>query len=260
MEALEVCRELYGKGVLYPEFSILPEDELHQMWLEGELGVRVNKCEFANDLAQMTDPNKDIGVDGVCPTKYGTYPLGSLGHSGGEYITACGVKDEESLRKVLKFLDNMGNEDMATLFQYEIERKYYTIENGMVVMISDESVQSYFLNNILSPFSNGLRMMLLSSLRARPTERDYLQQRALDVCQKIAEYAVFDDITGLETKTFNERGGDLNTILNDVDVRYIMGVIDQAGYQAGIEKWKDMGGDLVSQEFGEAYREANKIS
>ena len=62
------------------------------------------------------------------------------------------------------------------------------------------------------------------------------------------------------SKTWNERRADLNKIVVDARVKYIMGQIDKAGWQKALADWKAAGGDQVTQEFNELYaRDPSKV-
>ena len=255
-DALDYCRELYAKGAIHPEFSIIPQDEQRRMWLEGEVAVETSRMNFAADA--MSDPAADIGVNGVFPTDAGTYTMGAVGHSGGFFICKDEVEDEKTVLKILEVFNNTAREDVATLFMYGLEGKHYTVQNGMVVMTTDSDVQSDFTNNIYKPFKDNFSVLDPTS-KAKATNYTYLQQRNIDGMAENAKYAVFSDTTGLVSPTNNERGADLSTIVSDADIRYVMGAIDWAAYEAELIKWREMGGDVVSEEFAEAYRAAHNI-
>ena len=52
----------------------------------------------------------------------------------------------------------------------------------------------------------------------------------------------------LASDTYNANGSQLDQIMSDARIQYIVGSIDQAGWEAAIANWRTMGGDSVIEE------------
>ncbi|MNY68675.1 Lipoprotein LipO precursor [compost metagenome] len=57
----------------------------------------------------------------------------------------------------------------------------------------------------------------------------------------------------LISATYTERGSELEQMITDAETKYIMGKLDEAGWNAEIEKWKQAGGSSLMEEYKEAY-------
>ncbi|MNE88533.1 Lipoprotein LipO precursor [compost metagenome] len=68
------------------------------------------------------------------------------------------------------------------------------------------------------------------------------------------EYTVENPALTLESDTYTERGKDLETIILDAQTKFIMGMIDEEGWQAELARWKAAGGNQMCLEYELAYR------
>lgn len=78
-------------------------------------------------------------------------------------------------------------------------------------------------------------------------------EKGVQLAQANLEYAVPNPALTLPSATYAERGAELDQLINDAVIKYIMGEIDEAGYQAEIDRWRSSGGDQMIQEYEEAY-------
>ena len=56
----------------------------------------------------------------------------------------------------------------------------------------------------------------------------------------------------LASDTYNSNGSQLDQIISDARIQYIVGSIDEAGWEAAIANWRTMGGDSVIEEVNAA--------
>ncbi|MNF04509.1 Lipoprotein LipO precursor [compost metagenome] len=54
-----------------------------------------------------------------------------------------------------------------------------------------------------------------------------------------------------------ERGNELDQMISDAQTKYIMGKIDEAGWEKEVDNWLKTGGSQVIEEFQQSY-EKNK--
>jgi putative aldouronate transport system substrate-binding protein len=54
------------------------------------------------------------------------------------------------------------------------------------------------------------------------------------------------------------KGAQLDQIVNDARTKFIVGKIDEAGWNAEMELWKNSGGNDYMKEMSEAYAQTNK--
>jgi len=69
-----------------------------------------------------------------------------------------------------------------------------------------------------------------------------------------ANFAVPNPAEPLQSATWAEKGNELTKIVNDALYKYLMGDIDEAGWNAEIERWKNSDGNKVIEEYNAAYQ------
>jgi putative aldouronate transport system substrate-binding protein len=57
----------------------------------------------------------------------------------------------------------------------------------------------------------------------------------------------------LNSKTYSEKGEELDTMIRDAQTKFIMGKIDEAGWQSEMENWRRAGGDKLMEEYTAEY-------
>ena len=67
--------------------------------------------------------------------------------------------------------------------------------------------------------------------------------------EQYAESAVRNYASPLLSDTQTQKGAELDKILEDAMVQYIMGEIDEAGYDAAIAQWYSQGGTQIIEEY-----------
>ena len=75
---------------------------------------------------------------------------------------------------------------------------------------------------------------------------------------RITEIAIGNPFLSFISYTYSERGSELDKIIEDARIKYIMGVIDLAGWEAAVAKWRKDGGDKIIEEYTQAYNEVNQ--
>jgi len=85
-----------------------------------------------------------------------------------------------------------------------------------------------------------------------------LGELELKITKENEEYMVSDPTLSLVSDTYLEMGEQLEVILNDAHVKYIMGEIDEKGWKDAVEEWKKRGGDKIAKEYEEAHKKAKE--
>ena len=250
MEALDMCRELYARGALHPEYAIQERSQYEALWTEGKAGSYCNINNFAQFV--MLDETAVVHAKGVFSSDNGTFTAAGTGHNGVLSFSTTAVPDEETLKGVLNFFDKLGDPEMCNLLGLGIEGKHYNVEDGVAVPVAD--MQDDFQNNIYMPYSAAMACVYPDT-RTMEVQRDELSARTLEILEENEPYAVADPTQGLISETYTEMGADLDTILKDAVTKYIMGEIDKDGYLAEVQNWKDRGGAKVAEEYAAAYEE-----
>nr|MCR5755973.1 extracellular solute-binding protein [Acetatifactor sp.] len=134
-QALDMVKELYERGALHPEFSIHNRSQLEALWTEGRAGMYFN----INDFTQyVMEGDADVHVNGVFSSDKGTFTSAGTGHNGLLCISKSKVKDEATLRRILQFFNDLGDEEMCNLLVLGIEGEHYNIEDGVAVPVEEK--------------------------------------------------------------------------------------------------------------------------
>ncbi|MBO2944615.1 ABC transporter substrate-binding protein, partial [Paenibacillus sp. F411] len=93
---------------------------------------------------------------------------------------------------------------------------------------------------------------------ATPGVLQPLEQQALDMNKENEAVALANPALTLDSETNTEKGAQLMKIIEDARIKFILGEIDEAGWQAAVDQWKKDGGQQIMDEFTAAYSEVNK--
>lgn len=253
-QALDMVKELYTKGALHPEFSIQNRSQYEALWTEGKAGMYFN----INDFTQYAmEENADVHVNGVFSSDKGTFTAAGTGQNGLLSISKSVVKDESTLRRILQFFNDLGDEEMCNLLVLGVEGEHYNIENGEAVPIKEKEEEVG--TQIYLPYASPIAVVY-PNLNTMPVKYNYLQQRSIEVLEENEPYAVANPTTGLISNTYNELGVDLETLLSDADTKYIMGEITKDQWLEQLELWKTSGGETIAKEFAQAYEARLAVS
>ena len=72
------------------------------------------------------------------------------------------------------------------------------------------------------------------------------------------EFAIHNPTTKLISDTQAEKGPQLNTIISDANIKYIMGQLDEKGWKKEIDRWRTSGGDKMAEEYAQEYAKLDK--
>ncbi len=177
----------------------------------------------------------------------------SYGALGGVLIPKYTVTDEETLLKILAFFEKVQDECGINL-AVGVEDLHWTRQADGSITVSDEQKQLRSEDGSDSVFS--------SMFPRRVQSLDYGQ--GLTTTQQIVarsianeKYAVTDMSTGYIDSEFMNLQTEIAKTISDARVKYIMGEIDRAGFEAEVEKWLELGGESIIDNANENYHAAN---
>jgi len=258
-KALTWFRDCYTEGLINSDFSVVNDKTAN--FTNGKAGaVFLGNLEDATTtLNALTQVNPDAacgvlqiltaGVDGDL------HVPGYQGYTGAIAIPKTSVPDEDTLLRVLDFLDKMCDPEMLDLFNWGIEGETYDVVNGKVSQTEEQLsvyADKYNLIRQITPF---YAFTHLESASLTP-----LAQHIYDLIGSNSKYAVFDPTLPFISETETEMGGtlgELSTYINDSAIKYVIGVLDEDGWKDSVQKWKDMGGGKIIEEYTEQYKAYN---
>ena len=228
-------------GKAFMRFDCLDNAHRQQEWFEKNAGVTELIWQSVGPLA------KEDGSITVWPQ--------NAGFNGEILITK--TVSEADLPKVVKFLDWCNSDEGATLLNCGVQDATYWLDaDGYRITPSAEETEKTNATKMYLHDLNQLGMQvtgnpILPALKLTP-----LRQRYEDLNAILAPYAVLDPCYPLVSETNVAFGTQLSQIISDAAVQYIAGQISEAELRAAWEDWAMQGGDMMTQEYNEAYHAA----
>ncbi len=273
--ALKAFRELYSMGVIndgsrgITSFVEVTEGKAVDEGLKtskGGCGVQVldglRKVQtyFENE-GLTTEDELMFTMAGYVDTGKGPLCYPTTGMNNMLAVTKRNIKTEEQLRRVLQFLNDLNDGVCMNLLEYGWENETYSIdENGYVI---DFDADTKVANGIPAGHNSGFQNVLTyftAEENARPAARPPYTSpiRLLEeqLYNDNIPYCVHNKGAGYVSQTYTDKGKDLDAIIADAQLKYIIGEIDEGGLDEALKSWWAAGGEAVTQEMNALYHGA----
>ncbi|NHN29125.1 extracellular solute-binding protein [Paenibacillus agricola] len=248
-DVLKLFKRLYDEKLINQDFAVFDSTEAEKLFDSGRAGLKIAVAQTGKsqqDRLSKVDPKGVVDVEPLAGPK-GIRVAGQTGNSGIYVIPKSTVKTEAEVKKLLKFLDNVMNPDATTLLQRGVEGKHYVKTADNKAEFKDltafqREVKPYRDN---LPYMEGYNSLLLKDIP--------IGEKGIAVAKENTKYSIPNPALTLNSTTYSERGKELEQMIWDAQTKYIMGKLDDAGWQAEIEKWKKAGGSQMMDEYKASY-------
>jgi ABC-type sugar transport system, periplasmic component len=265
LEALKFMRKLYEEKLINQDFAVYDSAKWIDPVVNNQAGVIVDVTDTAGRIDKkihdvLKKENKDnpdkqyadnlIGVEG----KQGLRALPTSGFSGMLVIPKSSVKSEDELRKVLAFLDQTNDADIQTLLYSGIEGRHYTKENDYILPTTDTAMAEAELSGLgqlLTYIPEDRTLKSKQAMSPLSLKTDELQQEA-------EKYIVVNPAESLISNVYSLKGTQLDNIINDARIKFIVGKSSEADLKAAFDLWRKNGGDDYVNEMNTLYTESQK--
>ncbi len=249
MDTLDLFKWMYENGYMNQDFAV--NTDKHGPLTEGVAGSMITTATNArypggkyDSLVDNIDPNAVVTPQQILYKADGTPILNStlsVGSVGGITIPKYSVKDEATLDKILDAIDLL-NGEYGILTAVGVEGIHYTKEADGKLTISDEQRAARV--------ADGSSEIFASMFPRRIQSLDYGQgmtevQKITAVSISNEPYAVPDLSIGLIDPDMQSLQAEIAPTISDARVKYIMGLLDAAGFQAAIDEWLSLGGQKI---------------
>jgi putative aldouronate transport system substrate-binding protein len=252
LEAMKFKKKLYDEKLINQDFLIVGDGFLNNMnqGKSGLLFVEVDAVTTAlfNDLKAL-DPKTELDIASQISGPNGTFTIGTQGFGGVVMFPKTSVKTEEDLKAILKFYDKLGEEPIQDMTKYGVEGRTYTMENGVPKVDRD------LYNAEINPLN---QVMVQFGLFAPKLGDSPMETKWKDILVANEKIAVYDPTVPLISKTFTEKGAQLLTEIEDARNKFILGSLDEAGWNEAIEAWSNNGGSQIIEEFTAEYAKSKQ--
>ncbi len=162
------------------------------------------------------------------------------------------VTTESELKRVLAALSKLDDKVSQNLMAWGIEGVHYQLKDGAPVILDAAAKKS-----LVEPLGQlGLALSGDRTQRYISYAGDPALARIMALSTKYVKNVVPDLSTPLLSDTYGSKSVEFDQVWNDAAVKFIVGMIDEAGWNAAIDQWKKLGGDKIIDEFTAAYLKA----
>lgn len=249
MNTMKLFNRLYNEKLINTDFAVSDAQTIDKAYEAGRVALRIsggNAQSMQTNLVKVipTAVMDAVGLEG---------PLGirvpaESGNAGILAIPKASVKNEEELKKILTFLDKLLDKEMVNLINKGVEGTHYTVEGDHTVQIDKDADAKE-----VKPYRDTLLQRGEAYNMDKPMKQTDLFTKSNKVVTDNEKYAVTNPALTLISTIYTERGSELDQMMTDAETKFIMGKIDEAGWNAEVEKWKKAGGDSLMEEYKAAY-------
>ncbi|MDR1598265.1 MAG: extracellular solute-binding protein [Oscillospiraceae bacterium] len=261
LEGLNWLRDLYSAGAINQDFMVLESTIWDDPIKNDQAGIKLDVMDGGYRLQDWFEQNKDVeagtNVFNLLPVVKNAegqelmWPTAGLS---GEVIITKTAKTEDDMKKCLEFLDFLNGPEGQTLVNWGVQdATYWVDEEGFRISTpADLEVSIRSLQGSI----NQIGMNVNGDL-AVPMKLEGLRKLYNENLVNYFDYVVGNPCAAFISETQTMLGAQLNTLLEDANVQYIAGQIDEAQLKAVYEQWRAEGGEAVVAEMDEMYKAAN---
>ncbi|MEK3889545.1 extracellular solute-binding protein [Bacillus sp. FSL K6-3431] len=254
-DGMNYFKKLFDNGYINKDAPVTSKTDQQAMIKNGTAGVYVGTMGDVITMyedAKTINPEIEFDVHNYIEGPNGEYRTRSIpGYGSLVMFPKAAVKTEEQLKDILGFFDYLMTPEGANLLIWGTEGEHYEVIDGKASIIQDNltaydrEVRPYTPFEIGEPETNG---RYDGYFEYEP------RAKADEMYKDNDNYLVKDPTVPLESETFTLNSERLGQIIEDATYKYLLGQIDEAGFDAAVEKWKKQGGDKVIAEFNESYK------
>ncbi|GAB2670712.1 extracellular solute-binding protein [Paenibacillus thermoaerophilus] len=258
-EALKFMKKLYDEKLINSDFAVMDSAKWNDPVVNGQAGVIVDVIDAAARIDDRIKAAKKAAGETVADDQHFMDVLGSVAGPKGNFtqptsgfagmlaISKSAVKTEAELKRVLKFLDQLNEEDLSTLAGYGLEGKHYKLVDGFVERSTDAA--------LLESEVEGLNQMLpfIPEDRTKKVKQTPLRIKQDATIKANESIVVPNPAEPLISEVYSQKGNQLDNIINDARIKYIVGQTNDAGWQSALQLWRKSGGDDLVKEINELY-------
>jgi putative aldouronate transport system substrate-binding protein len=256
MDTLKYFLKLHKEGLINQDFPVTSKTDQQNLFQSGKAGVYIGSMadvislnqKMANKEAQLDVQNRLAGPDG----KTGIWSI--PGYGSAVFFPKSAVKTEAELKGILTFYDKLMSPELTNLIYYGVEGMHYNLKEGKASVVED----SKLTDRDVKPY----QAMMVGGQSTNGMLTGYFNYAAKAKAEELIvdnnKILINDPTAPLDSKTYTEKGVRLQDIIKDATYNFIIGKIDEAGFQKEVDRWKKEGGDKIIEEYTAAYLKNKK--
>jgi putative aldouronate transport system substrate-binding protein len=265
---------MYNEGIINKDFATLRANQFYEALDKEQAGLYFQTVTDAHerwDNITKTLQSRDPNLAKLPPTeaKYEFLDIitkirdvnGNIrastepGFNGVLAFPKSSNKTDADLLKVLKVFDKLDTPDGQSVIYWGVKDRHYTLDAKGEAVMTDNSL---LFSAEVQPF---WQMFCTNRVIDRSSLKGYVAPMYTKVYSQMAAlmpYAVYNPIIPLISDTYSTIGATVDKIIFDAQAQYIMGVIDEAGWWAAVNRWKQEGGSKITEEYSAEYKKFKK--
>lgn len=251
METMKFMKKLYDEKLMNDDFAVTSKNQQWEKFTNGDAGVYIGNMVDAKNLyntAVKINPDIELDIINRIAGPDGEHRVWSqAGHNGIFAIPVTAVKTEEEVKQILAFFDQLAEAEMWDLMNLGIEGTHYTKMSDGYYQQNEDAAE--LRENEVRALNS---LVAIETSTLKPYE-DPLREKYEELTLDNLDIIVPNPAEALDSQTFIERGNELKKLIDDATYKFILGSIDEAGFQAEVEKWRNSGGDKIIEEYNEHY-------
>ncbi|MDR1541291.1 MAG: extracellular solute-binding protein [Clostridiales bacterium] len=248
---LKYIKMLYDEGLMNRDFATTEATKRDEM-MAGDYGVAlvsIDKGDLSLVPLQQRYPDANFNV--IVNFADSPHPVhGRSGFDGLYYSAKKAVPEEADFLRIMNWYNVMYSTEVNNLVYRGFEGEHYTKTGEDAVSISDEQNAKYILE--VNPMEQ-LAMRFTKNIYKVDNLPYYNAQVEAFFAGKYTGQVDANPAFSWDSETFNEKGKDLETIYKDARIKFVTGVIDEAGWNSEIERYRASGGTEMIAEYQAAY-------
>lgn len=253
-ETLKLFRRLYQENLINSDFAIVDTIESTKFYDAGRAGITVSggNAQTWQDKVVKSVPNAVVDTSPLAGPGGVRLP-GEPGNAGFLAIPKDAVKTEEEVKRLLDFLNRLMEVPAQTAIVKGMEGRHWQ-DRGGYTDILDRTLQ---LKEV-KPYRDALPNLGEQDPRLKESKQPELFRKNQRLTMENQSYIVPNPALTLDSGTYAERGKELEILITDAETKFIMGKLDESGWRAELEKWKQAGGERMMKEYEESYRKLGR--
>ncbi|ASG79900.1 extracellular solute-binding protein [Lactiplantibacillus pentosus] len=258
LKSLKWFRKQIRAGYINPDFST-DTDSLSASFLRGVGGSYIQPAYAMADLSELTSDQqlvKKYTFTGNLPATSNSsqHSWATSGYSGLLAIPKASVRTKAELNRVLRFIDETCSKKGQVLINNGISGVNFKVSASDKQYAQPINVQQQKYQKIVTETS------AISQIKTGVNEANQPYRLVSKTLQPLANKrygimatdqrnAVYNKAAPYVSKTYSQKGAVLDEIIDDAQIRYMAGKINDHQWHQVIKKWLSSGGQKVIDEY-----------
>jgi putative aldouronate transport system substrate-binding protein len=254
MDCLKFWKKMYDEKLINEDFAVLDPNKWNDPIVQDRAGVIVDvvnsKSSQLNQIFEAQKPGALMDVMGAVAGPRGLRSMATSGFGSIFLFSKSAIRDLATLKKVLAFENLLGDKKMQDTCSYGVLGKHYQLIEGFVR--TNPVTDTTYPKNDFNDLNQILSFIPPENMTARE-QKPYVAKYE-QVMRDNVKIVVGNPAAPFASPTQGTKGAQLDTIIMDAHINFIVGKIDLKGWNDAIALWRASGGDQVIKEINDDFK------